>query len=273
MAEISHASVKSYFEMELRSGRRLLPDPESLRDLGSYLKYSQATKLMSDPSIQRVLDVGCNHGSVEAMFQQQYPDQVKSTQIDGIDIASEAIEQARQLQLPNCNYQSYDGCTIPFDDNSFDLVVLIEVIEHVVDKQALFREISRVLKPFGKLFLTTPNPQCWPLRIESVMFRTIRRAFRKEPLGKDEFVYHDDLMRILESAGFESVRDVSMYAHPRLYLQLLGWCLLPPMPSSWQFRWHRYSLTKINNWKLPRFIEKRFNWSLIGEMQKVAGRL
>lgn len=272
MVDISHKSVKTYFESELKRGRRLLPDPDTLVGLGSYLKYSEATELMAGASIKRVLDVGCNHGSVEAMFHMQHPDAVNSTQLDGIDIADEAIATAKELQLTNCNFQSYDGNTIPFEDNTFDLVVLVEVIEHVVDKDALFQEISRVLKPFGKLFVTTPNPQCWPMRLEGWMCRMVRWAFRKTPHDKDEFVYHDELLQILQDAGFESVRGPSLYAHPRLYLQLFGWCLIPPMPSSLQFRWHRYSLTKLNKRKFPRFFEKHFKWSLIGEMQKVGGR-
>jgi 2-polyprenyl-3-methyl-5-hydroxy-6-metoxy-1,4-benzoquinol methylase len=225
---------------------------------------------MADPSIKRVLDVGCNHGSVEAMFHKQHPDAVASTQIEGIDIASEAVEQAKELELTNCKFQSYDGNTIPFPDDTFDLVVLVEVIEHVVDKPALFHEIGRVLKPFGKLFVTTPNPQCWPLRLESLMSRTVRWAFRKDAHEKDEFVSHDELEAILKDAGFVSTREGSMYAHPRLYLQLFGWCLIPPMPSRLQYRYHKYSLTEVSKWKLPRFLEKHFNWTLIGEMQKIA---
>jgi SAM-dependent methyltransferase len=272
MADLSQSSVKSYFETEVQRGRRLLPDPGKLRDFGSYLKYSEATALMADPAVGRVLDVGCNHGSLEAMFHHQYPELAATTSIDGIDIAGTAVEQAQQLGLENCCFRCYDGDSIPFDDHSFDLVVLIEVIEHVIDKDALFQEISRVLKPLGRLFVTTPNPQCWPLRLESRMYRAACWAAGKQVHEKDEFVTHDQLLAALQRAGFVAARQDSIFSHPRLYLQLFGWCLLPPLPSRLQFRWHKYSLTKINPRKLPRWFQQRFCWSLIGEMHKTGGR-
>ena len=106
MSDISKQSVTEYFEGEVRRGRRLLPDPDTLGGLGSYLKYSEATKLMSDPDVERVLDVGCNHGSVEALFQVQFPDQISTTSIEGVDISQETIEHAKRLNLANCNFRA-----------------------------------------------------------------------------------------------------------------------------------------------------------------------
>jgi 2-polyprenyl-3-methyl-5-hydroxy-6-metoxy-1,4-benzoquinol methylase len=41
--------------------------------------------------------------------------------------------------------------------NSFDIVIAIEVSEHILDHETIFKEINRILKPEGKLYLTTPN--------------------------------------------------------------------------------------------------------------------
>ncbi len=46
---------------------------------------------------------------------------------------------------------------IPYDDDTFDLVVCGEVIEHVIDTDKLIDEIKRVLAPGGTMILTTPN--------------------------------------------------------------------------------------------------------------------
>ncbi len=46
---------------------------------------------------------------------------------------------------------------LPYDDASFDVVLLVEVIEHLSDHQAALGELSRILKPGGVLILTTPN--------------------------------------------------------------------------------------------------------------------
>jgi ubiquinone/menaquinone biosynthesis C-methylase UbiE len=46
----------------------------------------------------------------------------------------------------------------PFDDNSFDSVILGETIEHVPDLTLLMNELKRILKPKGRLVISTPNP-------------------------------------------------------------------------------------------------------------------
>ena len=265
---ITQDSVKEYFDGELRRGRRLLPDPATLGGLGSYMKYSEATNLMSQPDVRRVLDVGCNHGSVEALFQVQFPDKLSETAIEGIDISAEAIEHAKRLNLTNCNFQSYDGDTLPFPSDSFDAVVMIEVIEHVVDKERLFREVNRVLRPGGKLLVTTPNPECWPLRFEAWTWQALRKILRRPPVEKDDYLSHAGLQAVLDSTGFAPARDGSMYSQPRLFFHIRGWSFLPPLPPRLLYHYHKFCLTKIGYRNLPRFIERHFKWSLIGEVQK-----
>jgi SAM-dependent methyltransferase len=56
---------------------------------------------------------------------------------------------------------SCDGVDItgpfPYKDGSFDLVIAVEVTEHIQDHENFFREINRILKPGGKLYVSTPN--------------------------------------------------------------------------------------------------------------------
>lgn len=55
-----------------------------------------------------------------------------------------------------CMGSDADG-RLPFDDNTFDVTLLIEVIEHVEDQFAFFRELERITKPGGRVIVTTPN--------------------------------------------------------------------------------------------------------------------
>jgi SAM-dependent methyltransferase len=78
--------------------------------------------------------------------------------VTAVDIAPErfpAIIDAYQLRVEAIDIELE---RLPFDDASFDLVILTEVLEHLrIDPMFALSEISRVLRPGGALYLTTPN--------------------------------------------------------------------------------------------------------------------
>jgi len=69
------------------------------------------------------------------------------------DLMPETFEYGRL----HCRPTEQDGRRLPFDDDSLDVVVSIEVIEHIEDSFAFFRELARITKPGGKIVVTTPN--------------------------------------------------------------------------------------------------------------------
>ncbi len=66
------------------------------------------------------------------------------------------IMQARRRH-PTGTYLLSCAETLPLADQSFDGVLLLDVLEHVSDQQAVLREIQRVLKPGGTLVLSVPH--------------------------------------------------------------------------------------------------------------------
>jgi ubiquinone/menaquinone biosynthesis C-methylase UbiE len=104
----------------------------------------------------KVLDIGCGDGATEVFMQQYFP----SWRIQAIDISERSIETAEKRKLSNTSFTVFDGKHIPFEDDSFDLVFMAGVLHHVAFRlhDYLIREISRVLKKDGRLYLYEHNP-------------------------------------------------------------------------------------------------------------------
>lgn len=120
-----------------------------------------------------VLDVGCGHMPYRSLL---LAPPSAATKYVGIDLPNNGYSQPDLV---------WDGKSIPADDNSFDSIVLTEVLEHCPDPSIILQEVNRVLKPGGFLFLTVPF--IWPMHC----------------VPYDEFRYTPfSLERLVVNAGF-----------------------------------------------------------------------
>jgi len=107
-----------------------------------------------DPAVcvpdSRILVAGCGAGHEAALIQQ-----LLDAQVEAVDVEDEFLEDLRQW--PGLRYQLASVCELPFGDGYFDAIFYHHVIEHVDDPAASLRELSRVLKPGGWIFVGTPN--------------------------------------------------------------------------------------------------------------------
>jgi SAM-dependent methyltransferase len=97
-----------------------------------------------------VLDVACGAGFGLQMLRDA------GARAIGVDYAADALSDVRRRQ-PAARLCRGNGMCLPLQDASIDMVVSFETIEHVPDAVALVVEIRRVLKPGGRLVLSTPN--------------------------------------------------------------------------------------------------------------------
>jgi ubiquinone/menaquinone biosynthesis C-methylase UbiE len=112
----------------------------------------------------RALDLGVGDGRVASL--------IRASRLVGADVSQVALDRARR-RLPEAELVLVEPDEpLPFADNAFDLVTAIETLEHVRDVQLALSEIRRVLRPGGRLALTTPASARW-----RVLFRGIEHPF------------------------------------------------------------------------------------------------
>lgn len=103
---------------------------------------------------ERVLDVGCGNGYYLSLLNRLGLD----LDLVGIDIDKPAlVDAAIFIGDKKVKLVLSDASKIPFPNNSFDKVVMSEVIEHVNDEDKVLKEVYRVLKKNGRFCLTTCN--------------------------------------------------------------------------------------------------------------------
>lgn len=102
----------------------------------------------------RVLDVGCQCGALAVALAES------GARVTGLDIDEPLLEGARARARGygvEASFVCGVGERLPFGDGAFDLVTMVDVIEHVEDIERSLRECARVLAPGGTLYLQGPN--------------------------------------------------------------------------------------------------------------------
>lgn len=104
----------------------------------------------------RVLEVGCGRGGFATWLSKSAP-QFKITALDFSGAAIEIARETASAQGAVVEFIQGDAQALPFESDSFDLVISCECMEHVPDPAKMACELARVLKPGGRLALTTPS--------------------------------------------------------------------------------------------------------------------
>ena len=149
------------------------------------------------PQTPDILDFGCGTGGM-------LDDLKKFASVYGCDTEDIAIELCKQRGLENIT--KLDGKTIPYENERFDVITAMDVLEHVEDDVFVMNELNRILKKGGYLMITVPAfMTLWTTRDERL--HHFRRYKKKE------------LVTRLKSADFEVVK--CSYMHFFYFLPLL----------------------------------------------------
>jgi ubiquinone/menaquinone biosynthesis C-methylase UbiE len=146
---------------------------------------------------ERVLDLGCAEGEFTAALADHGARPI------GVDVAAEPLRRGRQ-RFPHVQFARADPA-LPFGDGEFTLVWAGELLEHVQDGLTLLAEVSRVLRPGGRLLVTTPAHRLRRRLVLAFSARAFERHF--EPRADHvRFFTPRSLRALLAAAAFVEIK-------------------------------------------------------------------
>lgn len=132
------------------TGERFIPTERGEIWYEHFHRYAWCRALVEG---KEVLDIACGEGYGSALLARS------ASSVIGVDIAAEAINHAieKYSGLAGLAFRQGDAANIPLPDDSVDVVVSFETIEHHDRHAEMLREIRRVLRPDGLLVISSPN--------------------------------------------------------------------------------------------------------------------
>lgn len=223
------------------TGERYLPEFDRDWTLEHLHRYLLACELAAGKT---VLDIACGDGYGAAMLARH------AAQVTGVDIDTPTVERARgKYVADNLRFLQGSATDIPLDDDSVDLVISFETIEHLMEQDRMLYEIRRVLRPEGFLLISSPD------KYEYSDVPGYHNEFHLKELYRQEFeallqkhfsrhallgqrVVFGSLIASAETRPFLSWSKVEEQgrteglAHAVYHIAVAGDGPLPPLPSS-----------------------------------------
>ena len=169
-----------------------------------------------------MLDLGCGEGRHIFGLMEKFPD-LKciglDPHIESLDKAFEGLKFLESISNTKTNFLSGSAYSLPFSDDSFDLVVCSEVLEHLHDYKDAIKEINRVLKPGGQFLASVPAefPEkiCWLLS----------EAYQNQPGGHLRIFKKNKLIKEVaeHNFSFESSQRFHSIHSAYWWLRCLFW--------------------------------------------------
>lgn len=185
--------TKQGFEESFASGvfyNKQTRDEKHLELILDFLKVKEGMK---------ILDLGTGTGYLAFPVAEKYPE----VTVTGLDIVEKALEEnrrkAEEKGLKNLRFVNYSGMEFPFEKDTYDMIITRYALHHFPNIRDTFREVGRVLKPGGILFLSDPAPNA----DDTERFVDAYMQMKKD--GHIKFYTKEEWQEIGEGAGLRYV--------------------------------------------------------------------
>lgn len=193
-------------EIEESYHQRSSADAAVVQDSRLSVARSQIALIARYGHGQSLLDIGCGEGFFLSMAARS------GYSVRGVDLSSDAAEYARRTFGVDVEAKSLEE--MQFAENSFDVVTLWQVLEHVPYPLGLLKEVHRILRPRGLLIVSTPDFDGAPARVLRTRWWDITRLHINHFTG-------ETLTAILQKAQFRHTSCVSYRGYISMLMILI----------------------------------------------------
>ncbi len=188
----------------------------------------------------RVLDVACGRGKSSFMVHCLHPDAT----VTGIDLLDRNVQVAQTLfdQVRNLSYRPGNAMDLDFPDASFDRVMCLEAAFHFPDRQRFLSEVSRVLRPGGRLVVVD---FAWNSDADRVHKDDRETRIVRDIWQWDDFSSISEYERSGDTAGLRTLASCDWSQHVTRPMQ----CLFERLSALGSTKWGRRFLA----WKNPLY--------------------
>ena len=165
----------------------------------------------------RILDLGCGNGYIASRLAQL------GHSVTGIDAASDGIDIA-QANYPEVDFRRgsiYESALAGITADSFDCVVSLEVVEHLFHPKVLFETSYQVIRPGGRLILSTPHHGYLKNLALSVVNGWDRHFGVDWDGGHIKFFSRKTIQLMAVNAGFKNIRMSGVGRFPGLWKSMI----------------------------------------------------
>ncbi|GHA16811.1 hypothetical protein GCM10007989_09960 [Devosia pacifica] len=210
MTELSGDNENQYGTSKKLEARARLQGRYTIAEIGWFQWVAQHMGLHGG---ETVLDIGCGPGWFWANTADQLPEGLSLTLADkSPGMVREALERCAALGFDHIEGMEADAAALPFADARFDIVVAMHMLYHVPDPAAAIAECFRVMRPGGRMVVTTNGagnmPELYALTtafggtpiepVADVFGIDIAERLLRERFGNVELAVHPARMRITD---------------------------------------------------------------------------